>query len=74
MVGALHARGLRKLIELHLVARQPRGIGPARRKLALQLGIGDNAARHQIHQEHFPRLQAALPTHFLRLHRKHAGL
>ena len=60
MVRSMHAHRLRQLIQSNLIVPQPLRVGLAEAEPILDFLVGDNPAFHGIHQEHLPRLEAAL--------------
>ena len=73
-IGIVHARRLGQLIDRDLILFEPLCVGLSRRKLLLDLFVGDDAALDGVDQKHFPGLQAAFFLDLLRRDVEHAGL
>ena len=74
VVGRVHRRRRRQLLQRDQVVLQPLAVRRGRRDLMLDLVVGDDASLRGVDQEHAPRLQAPLFQHAVGRDVEHADL
>ena len=74
VVGLLHLRRGRQVVEVHQMFVEPRAVGTLGGDLLLDLGVVDDPALLGIHEKHAAGLEAALEEHVLGRYVEHAGL
>ncbi len=72
-IRVVHARGFGQLIDRDLIIFEPLRIRLSRSQPVFDFLVRDDAALDRVHQEHFPRLQAAFDLYVFRFDVEHTG-